>query len=394
MSNFKITHNSTKSKARAGILKTAHGQIETPFFMPIATVGAVKTLSTQDLKILGAGIILSNTYHLLLRPGMKLMKKSGGLHKFMNWRGPILTDSGGFQVYSLSKIRKVTAEGVKFQSHLSGEEFILTPKKALEIQKIIGSDIVMILDECVGYPATREAIEKAVERTTLWAKQSMTSLSDDFMIKKGNRVMKSCNHETTYFAITQGGIYKDLRLKSAHDLVGLNFNGYAIGGLAVGEPWSKAKKILEWVEPELPKDKPRYLMGVGYPEQIIDAVKRGVDMFDCVIPTREARHGRLYAWHPRVIAIRPLAEKQSRGIFVDKRFYTAINIRNSKFTSDFSPINANSKIPELREYSKAYLRHLFKIEEPLAMRLATLNNVEFYLDLMQRIRQEIKLGEL
>ncbi|NQU78056.1 tRNA guanosine(34) transglycosylase Tgt, partial [Candidatus Falkowbacteria bacterium] len=354
----------------------------------------VKTLSTKDIKELGAQIILSNTYHNLLRPGMGIMKKTGGLHNFMNWQGPILTDSGGFQVYSLSKIRKITDKGVIFQSHIDGQKYELTPKKVLQIQKTIGSDIAMVLDECVGYPATRREVEKAVERTTCWAGES-------------KKAMKQCNNETMVFSINQGGIYKDLRLKSARELTSINFDGYAIGGLAVGEPWQKAIKVLDWVVPELPENKPRYLMGVGYPEQIIQAVKKGIDMFDCVIPTREGRHGKLFLWKKshqnkstknylpltkaRLAEGLPRRRENKRG---GKEFYDTIQITNAKFTRNFSPINKNSKFPELREYSLAYLRHLFKTGEPLAHRLATLNNLEFYLTLMSKIRENINKGVL
>ncbi|MCG2692698.1 tRNA-guanine transglycosylase [Candidatus Parcubacteria bacterium] len=420
---FKVKSKSKKSSARIAELKTNHGLIQTPFFMPIATVGAVKTLSVQDLKMLGAQIILSNTYHLLLRPGMSLMKKAGGLRQFMNWPGPILTDSGGFQVYSLSKIRRVTDRAVTFQSHIDGKEHVLTPAKALQIQATIGSDIAMLLDECVGYPAKREEVEMAVERTTLWAQESLKhksikakewgsdeasrrtdEASRSELRYRGQKNKKSKKQFITisynelregersepsqlFFAINQGGVYKDLRLKSARDLVKLNYDGYAIGGLAVGEPWPKALKVLDWVIPELPANKPRYLMGVGYPEQIVEAVKRGVDMFDCVIPTREARHGKLYMWKIG----RSDTARHGRAVLAYE-FYTSLNILNSKFSRDFSPISKNSKIPELRNYTKAYLRHLFKINEPLAQRLATFNNLEFYLQLMARIREEIRQG--
>ena len=394
MSNFKVKQKSKKSQARTAILKTPHGQIKTPFFMPIATVGVVKTLSTQDLKNLGAQIILSNTYHLLLRPGMDLMKKVKGVHNFINWPGPILTDSGGFQVYSLSKIRKITDKAVTFQSHIDGQKYELTPKKVLEIQQTLGSDIAMVLDQCVGYRATRREVEKAVSRTTLWAKESHDFINQKIKTRHKKTVPHaSClmPHASLTFAINQGGIYKDLRLQSAQDITNLNFPGYAIGGLAVGEPWPKALKVLDWVTPILPEDKPRYLMGVGYPEQIIQSVKRGIDMFDCVIPTREARHGKLFLWCK---AKSHGKSSKKLSIINYQLSHNTIQITNSKFTRNFSPINTDSRFPCLREYSLAYLRHLFKIGEPLAPRLATLNNLEFYLTLMQKIRKAISEGML
>ncbi|MDD4607118.1 MAG: tRNA guanosine(34) transglycosylase Tgt [Patescibacteria group bacterium] len=366
--SFKLLKKSKKSQARIGILKTQHGKIQTPFFMPIATVGTVKTLTFEDLHNLPAQIILSNTYHLMLRPGEDLIKKAGGLHRFINWHKPILTDSGGFQVFSLSKLRKIDDRGIKFNSHIDGREYFLTPLKALKIQQKLGVDIVMLLDECVGLPASREKVAKAVERTTKWAKQQqnyIATLRDDY--------------KKLFFGIVQGGVYKDLRLKSTKEITALNFDGYAVGGLAVGESEKEMYQVLDWVCPKLPSNKPHYLMGVGYPEQIIEAVKKGIDMFDCVIPTREARHGKLY---------------QFKNKKLDKGFYQTINISNAKFKKDFSPINPDSKLEILRKYSKSYLHHLFKIQEPLALRLATLNNVEFYLNLMERIRRAIKENNL
>jgi len=402
---FKIIKKSKKSRARVGVLKTLHGAIKTPFFMPIATKGAVKSLTSFEVEKLKSQIILSNTYHMLLRPGLEILKKAGGLHKFMDWHKPILTDSGGFQVFSLSKIRKILPNGVKFCSHIDGKEFLLTPKKALEIQKIIGSDIRMVLDVCPAFPCTHKEAEDAVNTTTKWAKESLkhrnlchaqlvsSSIPSDS--RHPELVSGSNNSETLFdektlkqvqgdgfllFPIVQGSVYKDLRLKSAKELVDMSktsdWDGYAIGGVAVGEPFESALEILDYTVPALPENKPHYLMGLGYPEQIIEAVKKGIDMFDCVIPTREARHGRLY-------------------FFKDKKFkYSSSSIRNAKFAKDFSPINSDSKIKELRIYTKAYLHHLFKTQEPLCIRLATLNNVEFYLSLMLRIRESIKKGKL
>jgi queuine tRNA-ribosyltransferase len=352
------------------MLKTAHGTIRTPFFMPIATKAAVKHLTTDEIRGLKAEIILSNTYHLYLQPGLKILEKAGGLHKLMDWQGPILTDSGGFQVFSLSKIRKILPEGVEFSSHLDGSKHLLTPKKVLEIQKIIGSDIAMILDICSDSIASHEIVEKAVEQTTLWAKMAKKALA--------LKTFKESKIKQHYFAIIQGGIYQDLRLKSLHDLAPLDFDGYAIGGLAVGETNQEMYQVLDYLVPEMPDQKPRYLMGVGTPDNIVEAVKRGVDMFDCVIPTREARHGRLYVW------------KKGKINLAKGNFYETINISNAKYKEDFSPINSTN----LKKYSKAYLAHLFKTKEALGMRLATLNNIDFYLRLMEKIRADISQGKL
>lgn len=357
---YKLIKQSKKSQARLGRLTTAHGILETPFFMPIATKAAVKNLTADDIKDLGSKILLSNTYHLYLTPGMEVMKSAGGLHKFMDWQGAILTDSGGFQVFSLSKIRKILSGGVEFRSHLDGSKHLLTPKKVLEIQKTIGSDIAMILDVCPPSTASKKEINEAVEVTTKWAKMAQ------------HEIKKQKRSKQLFFAIIQGGVYKDLRLQSLADLKALNFDGYAIGGLAVGETNSEMYEVLDYLAPALPANKPRYLMGVGTPENIMQAVKRGVDMFDCVIPTREARHGRLY-------------------LDLTKSYkYKTINIANAKFKKDFSPVNKTN----LKQYSKAYLHHLFKTGEPLGMRLATLNNLDFYLRLMEQLRANIKNNKL
>ncbi|MAG28537.1 tRNA guanosine(34) transglycosylase Tgt [bacterium] len=369
---FKITKQSKKSQARTGVLKTAHGSVQTPFFMPIATKGAVKSLTSDDIRRLKAQIILSNTYHQLLRPGLEVLKKAKGLHKFMDWDKPMLTDSGGFQVFSLTKIRKILPNGVKFRSHIDGREFLLTPKKALEIQKVIGSDIRMVLDVCPSYGCSKKESQSAVDLTTKWAKESKKFKSKD---------------RSLLFAIVQGSTSKDLRLKSAKELVDLNFDGYAIGGLAVGEPGKEMLNVLDYTVPALPKDRPRYLMGLGFPEQIVEAVKRGIDMFDCVIPTREARHGRIYSFRYPDRAYSRV--EGSRG-----KLYDAVSITNAKFAKDFSPINPSSKVRELKMYTKAYLHHLFKTQEPVSIRLASLNNVEFYLELMQRLRVAVKKGEV
>lgn len=366
---YKLYKKSEISQARTGILKTKHGRIKTPFFMPIATKASVKSLTVKEVNILGAQILLSNTYHLYLRPGIKVMKKIGGLHKFMDYQGPILTDSGGYQVFSLAGTKnrkgnlvKIKSGGVEFHSHLDGSKHYFTPKKVLDIQKVLGSDIAMVLDVCSSYPVTKKKAAKDLELTLKWARQSKL-------------YMEKMKIRPLVFAIVQGSTYKDLRLQSAHELVNLNFDGYAIGGLAVGEANSDMYKVLNYTLPALPIEKPRYLMGVGRPENIIKAVKLGIDMFDCVIPTREARHGRLF--------IR--TKKELKG-----KIYKTINITNSKFKSNTESINMTS----LKNYSLSYLHHLFRSQEPLALRMATINNLEFYLTIMEDIRKEINQGRL
>jgi len=390
--SFKLLKTSKKSKARLGTLKTAHGIIHTPFFMPIATKGSVKALRTEDLKKLGAEIILSNTYHLFFKPGMQILKKAKGIHGLMDWHLPVLTDSGGYQVFSLGgnkeyggekkNLVKITERGVEFRSVYDGSKHIFTPKKVLEIQEAIGSDIRMILDVCSPSDSSHEQAEKDLNTTLRWAKASQTA-----HVETHNYVsLPKSKH--LLFGIVQGALFKDLRLKSVEALTKMKFDGYSIGGLAVGESMPEMYKVLDYTAPALPQDKPRYLMGVGYPEQILESVKRGIDMFDCVIPTREARHGRLYLWNSP-----SLRAKRSNPAFPAK-FYHTVNIDSAKFAKDFSPINAKSKLPELRNHTKAYLRHLFSAQEPLALQLATLNNVEFYLDLMAKIRQAIKAEKL
>ncbi|MFH0840507.1 MAG: tRNA guanosine(34) transglycosylase Tgt [bacterium] len=380
---FKIKKVSKASKARLGILQTNHNTIQTPFFMPVATQGSIKLASTEDMKKLGAQILLSNTYHLMLRPGEKLIKQQGGLHKFMNWNKSILTDSGGFQVFSLSEDRtksgkslvKLNNNGVKFKSYIDGKEYNLTPEKSLKIQHDLGVDIVVCLDECVALPATKKYIEKSVELTTHWAKKTKQA----YQKIKGKKPL--------LFAVIQGGLDQRLRMESLEGLKSIGFDGYNIGGLSVGESAKEMYQVLDYLCDQMPADKPRYLMGVGYPENIIEAVKRGVDMFDCVIPTREGRHGRLFIMKKNAEA---LIKKSLNSKTVNPGdFYTTININNAKFQKDKSPINASSKIKELNSLSKSYLSYLFKVQEPLGQRLATLNNLEFYLDLMKYIRKNI-----
>ncbi|PIS04984.1 MAG: tRNA guanosine(34) transglycosylase Tgt, partial [Candidatus Buchananbacteria bacterium CG10_big_fil_rev_8_21_14_0_10_42_9] len=284
MTYFKIVKKSKKSKARLTKLTTKHGEIAGPFFMPIATRGAVKNVSVDEMMELGAQILLSNTYHLLLEPGMAVMKKASGLHQFMNWPGPILTDSGGYQVFSLGKHRKITEHGVYFADPKNGNKYFLTPERAVQIQSIIGADIMMVLDECPPYPCSKKYAKESLELTTGWAKRCLAE-------------KKKLKNKNLLFGIVQGSTFKDLRTESARQLTAMNFDGFAIGGVAVGEPRQKMAQVLKWVEPLLPPDKPRYLMGLGRPEELVMAVKNGMDMFDCVIPTREARHGRLYVFN-------------------------------------------------------------------------------------------------
>lgn len=354
-----------------GELKTAHGVVHTPFFMPIATKASVKAIDSADLENLGAEIILSNTYHLFLRPGVGVIRRAGGLHKFMNWDGAILTDSGGFQIFSLAKQRKLKEEGVVFRSHIDGRQFTLAPELALQIQKYLGSDIAMVLDVCTPYPCSRKEAEEAVRLTTLWAERSKNYASRD--TRRGLRKQLT-------FGIVQGSVYQDLRLRSAKELVDLDFDGYAIGGLAVGEPRKKMFEILDYAVPELPEKKPHYLMGVGQPEEIVAAVRRGIDMFDCVLPTRNARHGAIYCF-------------TRRGRLEGDKFYKILHITNEKFKNDFGPIDKNCSCPTCKNYTRAYLRHLFMAEEPLALRLATIHNVHFYLELMKKIRKAIERGK-
>jgi queuine tRNA-ribosyltransferase len=365
---MQIIKKSKKSQARLGRLKTGHGFINTPFFMPIATKAAVKNISISELKELGAEIILANTYHLYLQPGEKLIKKAGGLHKFMNWSGPILTDSGGYQVFSLSKINKIKADGVEFQSHLDGSRHFLTPEKSVQIQQDLSSDIMMAFDVCPAGDAKQKIVAEACATTFDWAKRCY-------------KTWQKTKNKQQLFGIIQGGIYKKLRDQSLKQITSLDFSGFALGGLAVGEDRKDMYKILQYIAAKLPENKPRYLMGLGRPEEIVFAIKQGIDMFDCVIPTREARHGRLYQFcSPK--------QKGSIKLFGHLAYKTSI-IKNEKNKLDFSPINKNSEIKLLREYSKSYLHHLFKTQEGLGLRLATLNNLEFYLNLMLKIRFEI-----
>jgi queuine tRNA-ribosyltransferase len=362
---------------RRGEFVTAHGTLQTPFFMPIATKGAVKTLSSLDVERLASPILLSNTYHLWLRPGMEVMKALGGLHRMMDWRGALLTDSGGFQVFSLSGIRKLTEEGVQFQSHIDGAKMMLTPELCMEIQRTIGSDICMVLDVCTELPASRDTLHASLEVTTKWAKRSKQAFE--------NTRSGSINPDAKLFGIVQGGTDPELRERSAKELVEIGFDGYAIGGLSVGEPFEEACAILDKLIPVLPKDKPRYFMGGAQPHEIVGYVERGIDMLDCVLPTRNARHGSIYRF---------VHDDLSRP-----DFYEVIHATNEKWKASDEPILPDLSADqagtgkyqcaaddELKRYSMGYLRHLFSIDEMLALRLATMINVRFYLELMERLR--------
>ncbi len=348
--------------ARRGRLTTPHGTVETPFFMPVGTQASVKALTQEALEELGAEIILANTYHLYLRPGHELVRKLGGLHQFMSWPRAILTDSGGYQVFSLSALRKMTDEGVRFRSHLDGSEHLLTPEKAVEIQLTLGSDIAMVLDECIETPAPRDHAETAVARTTAWARRARNYFREC--------AQRNGDLPQWQFGIVQGATFPDLRRESARQLLDLDFPGYAVGGLAVGEPHETTCEMTAEVTALLPKDRPRYLMGVGRPEQIADYVARGIDMMDCVLPTRAARHACLYTSEGRVL------------------------IKNARYAQDHRPIDPNCTCSVCRRYTRAYLRHLFAAGELTAAILATHHNVHFYLDIMRQIREAIEFGNL
>ncbi len=379
-------------RRRIGELSTAHGTIKTPFFMPIATKGAVKNLTPEDLRELGAQIVLGNTYHLWLRPGDDLIVKSGGLHQFMNWNGPILTDSGGFQVFSLgaraakkfgSSGVKLSEDGVEFVDPIDGKKHFMSPEKSIEIQLNLGSDMIMVLDECPPYPCSHEEARNSMELTLRWAVRCKK------YFEKEISNYKSQTSRPLLFGIVQGSIYEDLRKECAKRLIEIGFDGYAIGGVAVGEPRKHLYEILDWVMPLLPEDKPRYLMGLGKPEEIVRAVEAGVDMFDCVIPTREGRHGRLFLWR-RSSKFQILNSKSNhdekiindqKGL-IDDSFYKTINISNEEFREDFTPVDPNCDCYTCKNYSRAYLRHLLKTDEPLFLKLASMHNLHFYHQLL------------
>ncbi|HEY5070109.1 MAG TPA: tRNA guanosine(34) transglycosylase Tgt [Candidatus Acidoferrum sp.] len=361
--NFSFEVNKTDATgARRGRLTTPHGTIETPVFMPVGTAATIKALTHETLEELGATIILANTYHLYLRPGHELIRKLGGLHKFMSWQRAILTDSGGYQVFSLSALRKITDAGVTFRSHLDGSEHLLTPEKAVEVQLALGSDIAMVLDECIETPAPREKAEAALNRTTRWAKRARQHFLAQENSYPGVRQWQ--------FGIVQGATFADLRRESARQLLDMDFAGYAVGGLAVGEPHNMTCEMTGEVTALLPADRPRYLMGVGKPEQLADYVALGIDMMDCVLPTRAARHACLYTSEGRVL------------------------IKNARYAADTRPIDPQCSCSVCKRYTRAYLRHLFAAGEITASILATHHNIHFYLDIMRQIREAIEFGNL
>ncbi len=362
-------------------LSTPHGVLQTPFFMPIATRGVVKGLVGEEIKNLGAQIVLGNTYHLWLKPGLEVIKGTKGLHNFMNWSGPILTDSGGFQVFSLGKFRQISDKGVVFSEPASGQKYFLTPQKSIEIQLKLGSDIIMVLDECPPWPSSKKDVITAVKRTTKWAEICRKYFDNKMSVVVETPYRASLPRRPLLFGIIQGGVHSDLRQKSAEELLRIGFDGYAIGGVAVGEPRKYLNKVLKATLPTLPIEKPRYLMGLGRPEEIITAVCSGIDMFDCVIPTREGRHGRLfirekkYAW----------LGKKKKFDFRSKEIYSAINIGREEYKKDFRPVDPHCDCYLCQNFSRAYLHHLFKIGDTLALRLASIHNLKFYLDLIKSL---------
>ena len=388
-----MTIQEMRGRARRGHIQTAHGSVQTPFFMPIATKGAVKTLSSSDMKTLGAQILLSNTYHLLLRPGIESMREVGGLHRFMNWDGPILTDSGGFQVFSLSKMNKTTEEGVTFQSHLDGARVVLTPELSMQMQSAIGSDIVMQFDDVAAGNSTRERYEEAMERSLRWASRCKDEFqrADVAMLSQGTtatvrRPEDSIGASARLFGIVQGGTHEDLRERSARGLMDIGFDGYAIGGLSVGEKREDAYRIVKQVCEILPQDKPRYFMGGGMPEEIVAYVQMGVDMFDCVLPTRNARHGTLFVWNQDPSTIDWTAYQEP---FPVPLFYDRLHVTNESSRTNNSPVDPRCDCETCKTTSRAYLRHLFGVKELLALRLATIHNLHFYLTLMKSLREWI-----
>jgi queuine tRNA-ribosyltransferase len=378
---FELLAQDRQTKARRGRITTAHGLINTPAFIPVGTQGSVKAVSPRELRELDAQIILGNTYHLFVRPGIEVLRHFGGLHKFMNWNGPILTDSGGYQIFSLAKLRKITEEGVHFQNHIDGTPTFISPEIAIDIQTTLGSDIAMVLDECAPYPCEYDYAARSAEMTARWAKrcnewkdqnaqhptptaQSPTGGAELSAIRNSQSAIK----RQLLFGIVQGATFEDLRRSSAQVLVDLDFDGYAIGGVSVGEPEQAMMRAVEWTEPCLPKQKPRYAMGLGTPPQLLEMVARGIDMFDCVLPTRLARNGTAFT---------------ASG---------TINLKNAEFALDKSPIEEDCACPTCREFARGYVRHLIKVEEILGLRLITLHNLHFYLNLMRRARAAIENG--
>lgn len=353
---FELQHTDTTTKARAGILRTAHGEIETPCFMPVGTLGNVKGLTSRDLWETGTRLHLANAYHLYLRPGQEVVRNAGGLHKFANWNGAILTDSGGFQVFSLNELRKITDDGVAFKSHIDGSAHYFTPEKVVEIERDLGPDIMMVFDECPPSNSERAVVERAVSRTIAWADRAQ----DHFA--KTNPLH---GYEQRQFLIVQGGVHRDLREMCAEKLVAMNAPGYAIGGLAVGEPNEVMYQVTDWTTDVLPKEKPRYLMGVGTPQDILESIARGIDMFDCVMPSRNARNGQLFT-------------RQGK-----------INIKNAKWKNDHTPIDPETNSYASQNFTKAYLHHLYSSNEITGLILATMHNVAFYEQLVKEARKNI-----
>jgi queuine tRNA-ribosyltransferase len=357
--SFTLIHQDKNSRARIAELDTAHGKIETPCFMPVGTQGTVKTLSPLELEQSGAQILLSNAYHLFLRPGTGVIKQAGGLHNFMHWQKPILTDSGGYQIFSLALLRKIRDEGVEFQSHIDGTRHFLRPQDLIDIQQDLGSDIVMPLDECVHYPSSQDQAECAMERTLEWARRSLEHIAN-----RKSHIAE--NNQQLLFGIVQGATYENLRQACAEQLIEMDFKGFALGGISVGEPRDLMYNITNFVTEILPQNKPRYLMGVGLPEDVIQAVESGVDMMDCVVPTRYGRNGTAFT---------------SAG---------KLTVRNSGFSKDFTPLDKECRCYTCTNFSRAYLRHLFNSAEMLGLRLVSLHNVYFFLELMRQIRGAIK----
>ena len=375
--NFEILATDRHSKARQGRLPTAHGVIDTPAFMPVGTQGSVKGVSPRELRELKAQIVLGNTYHLFVRPGLDVIKHFGGLHKFMNWDGPILTDSGGYQIFSLAKLRKITEDGVEFQNHIDGARAFISPEIAMEIQAALGSDIAMALDECVPYPCEYDYAAQSAEMTTRWARRckewkqkNAERLTSNIKRRMAEPIKyQPSTTNSLLFGIVQGATFEDLRKQSAQAIVDLDFDGYSIGGVSVGEPQEEIMRAVESAEPFLPSDKPRYAMGLGTPPQLLEMIARGMDMFDCVLPTRLARNGTAFT---------------STG---------TLKLKNAEFAVDKGPIEQNCACYACTEFSRGYIRHLIKAEEILGLRLITLHNLHFYLDLMRLARNRIENGE-
>src|SRR5438105_10063343 len=375
---FEVAATDKRTKARSGRLKTGHGLIETPAFMPVGTQGSVKAVSSRELRELNAQIVLGNTYHLFVRPGLDVIRHFGGLHRFMNWDGPLLTDSGGYQIFSLAKLRKITEEGVHFQNHVDGTPAFISPEIAMEIQSTLGSDIAMVLDECPPWPCEYEYAARSMEMTARWARRCKKWQKENTEHRTSNAEHRrtddeSINHEPStlnplLFGIVQGATFPELRKQSALAAVEIGFDGYAIGGVSVGEPEEEMMRGVESSAPFLPEDKPRYAMGLGTPPQLLELIARGMDMFDCVLPTRLARNGTAFA------ATRTL------------------NLKNAEFARDKNPIEEGCTCPTCQEYTRGYIRHLIKAEEILGLRLITLHNLHFYLDLMRQARAAIKNG--